>query len=328
MANNLPWIEKYRPKHLEELELERSTQNKINKIIKDKDMPNLIITGVPGIGKTTTIQCIARGLYGKYMRDGVIELNASDDRGIKIVHDTLINFCKKKLELNKEGKKKRYSDHKLIILDEADNMTSKAQRLINNLMEKYHKTTRFAFTCNTSSDIIESIQSRCIIFRYFRLNKEKVLTKLKMICNKENIKYEEDAIIELSMLSMGDLRHGINNLQLIYNAYVELKKEHIYKICDKPQPIYLQTIIKLCVKKDLIKILEMIEQLKQNGYSGSDIILGMMNILKYIDNKSITEENKIIISNSVNNTAYIISRGIDTNLQLTGCFIEIILNIK
>src|ERR1700744_3148564 len=165
-----PWIEKYRPKSIYDLILDKKMFDKIKKIIDDKDMPNIIIMGVPGIGKTTTIKCIARGLFGKFVNDAVLELNASDDRGIKAVQETIMNFCKKKLDLNEDDngdqckiipKIKKYADHKIIILDEADNMTIKAQSQINNLMEKYHKTTRFAFTCNISEDIIESIQSRC-----------------------------------------------------------------------------------------------------------------------------------------------------------------------
>ena len=158
-ALNIPWVEKYRPTNIENLVLETPIYNKIKKIIDDKNMPNIIITGLPGIGKTTTILCIAKILLGKYFEQGVLELNASDDRGIKAVQDSIIYFCKKKLEMEED-----YAQHKIVLLDEADNMTTKAQQLVNNLMEKYHSTTRFAFTCNNSSDIIEAIQSRCIIF--------------------------------------------------------------------------------------------------------------------------------------------------------------------
>ena len=186
---DIPWIEKYRPKHIDDLLLEENTLVKIKKFIKDKDMPNLIIPGTPGIGKTTTIKCIARELYGPNIEEAVLELNASDDRGIKTVIDIITNFCTKKMDLNDNLKEKKYAEHKIIFLDEADNMTETAQLLINNLMDKYHETTRFAFTCNTSSDILEGIQSRCIIMRFFRLRKDFIEERLKYICEKENVKY-------------------------------------------------------------------------------------------------------------------------------------------
>ena len=165
MEKTIPWIEKYRPKTLDDLIVDEITLTKLRSIIERSDMPNIIITGMPGIGKTTTILCLAHSLLGKYYKDAVLELNASDDRGIKTVQNTINSFCKKKMQIAKNVRK-----HKIILLDEADNMTEKAQKLIGNLMEKYGETTRFAFTCNTSNDINETIQTKCIILRYKRIN--------------------------------------------------------------------------------------------------------------------------------------------------------------
>ena len=186
------------------------TLNKFYKIIGELDMPNCIITGNPGIGKTSTLACLAEHLYGPFKHEAVLELNASDDRGIKAVKDSIIHFCKKKLVI----KKKKYAKHKLVLLDEADNMTPKAQQLINNLMEQYIHTTRFTFTCNNSCDIIEAIQSRCIIFRYTRLQNDQIIDKLKNICILENVEYDIEGLETLTFLSQGDLRQAINNLQL------------------------------------------------------------------------------------------------------------------
>ena len=193
---NTPWIEKYRPTKVEDLVLDNGTLNKIRKIVLDKTMPNIIITGVPGIGKTTTILCIAKNLLGKYFKEGVLELNASDERGVKTVQESIEYFCKKKLDIDDE-----FSKHKIILLDEADNMTRKAQQAINNLMEQYHETTRFAFTCNNSSEIIEAIQSRCIIFRYCRLNHEQITNRLKTICALEKVEYTEDGLRKIPIFN-------------------------------------------------------------------------------------------------------------------------------
>jgi len=127
---NTPWIEKYRPVTIEDLVLDEGMFNKIAKILDDKDMPNMIITGVPGVGKTTTISCIAKNLLGKFYGEAVLELNASDDRGIKTVQESIEHFCKKKIYFDDT-----IAQHKIVILDEADNMTIKAQQSIKNLMK-------------------------------------------------------------------------------------------------------------------------------------------------------------------------------------------------
>lgn len=320
MYKQLPWIEKYRPKHIEDIILDENTLNKIKKIISEKDMPNIIITGIPGVGKTTTIKCIATGLYGKNASNAVLELNASDDRGIKIVEEAITNFCKKSLNINNGDK---YAKHKMIILDEADNITSKAQHSINKKMQEYNVTTRFAFTCNRSTDIIEAIQSRCIILRYLRLPVSKIIEKLKYICALENIIYDDKAINEIAIISQGDMRSAINVLQMVHNSLMKITIQNIYKICDKPQPVLLQQILILCKEKNITEVFKMLGNLKSKGYSDSDIILGMINVLK-LANCNLSEKDKNYILRKVCNTAYIISKGINTDLQLYACVSDII----
>lgn len=329
MINNIhqiPWIEKYRPKKTEELILNDILLKKINKIISDKDMPNLIITGIPGIGKTTTIKCIVSRLYGKYIKDAVLELNASDDRGIRAVQDTITNFCKKKLELNENGEK-RYADHKIIILDEADNMTQKAQISISNLMEKYHNTTRFAFTCNSSADIIESIQSRCNIIRYMRLTKDQVLSRLKYICEKENVEYEEKALETIALISQGDVRSAINNLQLVYNCYNEVIEDYIYTICDKPQPVIINKIFDACVEKNFKKAVTIFLDLKNQGFMESDIILNMIYMIRN-NRTNLDEKTKNKFMEKICYSAYVISKGFDGPTQLTSCIANLISSLE
>ncbi|ARF09303.1 replication factor C small subunit [Catovirus CTV1] len=320
--HQIPWIEKYRPKKTEELILNETLLKKINKIISDKEMPNLIITGIPGIGKTTTIKCIVSRLYGKYVKDAVLELNASDDRGIRAVQDTITSFCKKKLELN-NGEEKIYADHKIVILDEADNMTPKAQISISSLMEKYHNTTRFAFTCNSSADIIESIQSRCNIMRYMRLTNDQVLNRLKFICDKESVEYEENALTTIAMISQGDVRSAINNLQLVYNCYKEVLEEHIYTICDKPQPLIINSIFDACVEKNFRKAVGIFLDLKASGFMESDIILNMIYMIR--NNKTKLNENlKNKFLEKICHSSYIISKGFDSPCQMTSCIASLI----
>jgi len=321
-----PWIEKYRPSKLNDIILDDHTYKKIKKIIDDRDMTNLILPGVPGIGKTTTIKCIAKALYGKYADEAVLELNASDDRGIKSVQEKIVTFCKKKMDLNDRGDKdgRIYSEHKLIFLDEADNMTNKAQRLINNLMEKYNKTTRFAFTCNSSSDIIEGIQSRCIILRFYRLRKEQIVNRLEQICTFENIPINKKGLFVIADLSDGDLRSAINNLQLVFRSYKDVSPDNIYKVCAKPQPEIIKNIINDCINKNLLEAKNKVFGLKKTGYSESDIILGLIQVLK--SDNSIQEDIRINFLEKVCYYAYIISKGLSTDIQLIACISSLIKN--
>ena len=320
--NNIPWIEKYRPKKISDLVIDNSTRNKILKIIKDKNMPNIIITGTPGIGKTTTILCIARYLLGKHCDQGVIELNASNDRGIKAVQDSIIYFCKKRMDLaNTEDRS--YSKHKIVLLDEADNMTKKAQQLINNLMETYKNTTRFAFTCNNSSKIIEAIQSRCIIFRYRRLGHQQIVDRLKNICENEKVNYTNKGLNAIVVTSQGDLRKAINNLQLTYNGYDKIISKNVYKLCDVPHPLIIQDILMSCYKGDLKDAITKLNKLMYKGYSSSDISLSMINTLKLSTFNDIDELTKIIYMKKISKTCLIVAKGINTPLQLTGCVADL-----
>ena len=219
MSDNLPFSEKYRPKKINDLILDNIILNKINNIVMNKDIPNIIFTGKSGIGKTSTIHAIARQIYPRDYHDSIIELNASDDRGIKSVHDTIINFCKRKVEF-KEG----YAQHKLLILDEADNITPKAQRLINSIMEKY-PTTRFAFTCNNSSAVIESIQSRCIIIRFTKPPVEKFIEAGMNI----KIKHEVIGIdIEKKEITIKNLVTGeIFNITILVKFLIMFKRNSL-----------------------------------------------------------------------------------------------------
>lgn len=329
IKEQLPWIEKYRPKLLVDAILSNNIASKIERIISEKNMPNLIITGVPGIGKTTTIKCIARALYGKYVNTAVLELNASGDRGMKIVEDTITNFCKKAVNMA-DTPTTKYAKHKLIILDEADNITSKAQFLINKKMQEYGDTTRFAFTCNKSSDIIEAIQSRCIILRYFRLPQNKILEKLNNICISENIKYEEKALHEISILAQGDLRASINILQMVNNGLFDITLENIYKIYDKPPVAHLYNILKLCIETNISDAFKLIKKLKEKGYSETDIILGLINVIKmmspndYDEDKLFSEHDKIRLMKIICKYAYNISNGIISELQIFSCISDII----
>jgi replication factor C small subunit len=212
VLSNLMWVEKYRPVKLEQVINQKQIINGLSNLIRNPyEIPHLLFAGPAGVGKTTAALCIARELLGEYWQRDTLELNASDERGIKMVRERVKEFAAvMKLSTSNNDDDKPY---RIIILDEADEMTSEAQTALRRIIEDSSKTTRFIIICNYLSQIIEPIQSRCVVFHFTKLANEDVIDYLKMICEKEGVKYEEKALEQIYTATLGDLRHSINILQ-------------------------------------------------------------------------------------------------------------------
>jgi DNA polymerase III delta prime subunit len=220
----LPWIEKHRPSNIEDIIFTDEMKKTIMMLCKHKDIPHLILTGNSGTGKTSTVRCIARILYGKYYNDDyVIEINASDDRGIKII-DNIDSFCKIHHRYKQEDQDK-YFNKKLIILDEADNLLKKAQSELVKKMDEYQDNIIFAFTCNTSFEIIESIQSRCKILRFEELSQNQIteinVDTFKSLINLSELNLENNKIEDLkedtfnSLINLNELNLENNKIKVL-----------------------------------------------------------------------------------------------------------------
>jgi replication factor C subunit 2/4 len=304
----LPWVEKYRPKNSDEILLDPFIKAKINKMLKTRSIPNLIITGEPGTGKTSTIVCLAKQIYNiKQYNEYVLELNASDDRGLSMINNTIYPFCKKKTD----------GMHKLVILDECDSITPKAQNQLADSIATFSKNTRFVFICNDCSQIIEAIQSRCMIINYPRIDKTDLFNKIENICKTENIEHNEDGINSLLFASNMDIRQAINNLECIYYSFGKLTNESVYKIVDKPKPIYVEKIINECLYGSLHSAIETTKELYDKGYYPTDILLTFMKCLEKDNKLDHLIKNKLF---EIISPSYIrVNGGIDTLLQLCGC---------
>lgn len=207
--NGLMWIEKYRPRTLDEVVNQRETIHGIRALLKVPSiMPHLLFSGPPGTGKSTVALCIARQLMGDNLRRLVLELNASDERGIGVVRERIKVFSQV-IQTAPSG-----VQYGLVILDECDEMTRDAQTALRRIMETSSRTSRFILICNYQSGIIEPIQSRCSVFRFRQLEKKDAIAYLMTICKSEKVSADQNVIERIFDLSEGDLRRAINYLQV------------------------------------------------------------------------------------------------------------------
>ncbi|KAK7463880.1 replication factor C subunit 4 [Stygiomarasmius scandens] len=305
----LPWVEKYRPVVLDDVVGNMDTIERLKVIARDGNCPHIIISGMPGIGKTTSIHCLAHQLLGDAYKEGVLELNASDERGIDVVRNKIKAFAQKKVTLP-PGR------HKIVILDEADSMTAGAQQALRRTMEIFSNTTRFCLACNMSNKIIEPIQSRCAILRYAKLTDAELLKRLLEICELEKVQYNDDGLTALLFTSEGDMRQAINNLQSTYSGFGFVSADNVFKVCDQPHPVIVESLLSRCMKSDVDGAMEKLNELWEQGYSAVDIVVTIFRVVK--THSSMPEYTKLEYIKEVGFTHMRVLEGVGTLLQLAG----------
>ena len=281
----LPWVEKYRPTKLSEVVHHPNIIYSLRKLLKKGKLPHMLFYGCSGTGKTSTILAVAKKLYDDNMNFMVLELNASDDRGINIVREEIKEFAES-INMFKTG-------IKLIILDEADSMTYDAQFALRRVIEKYSYNTRFCLICNYINKIIPAIRSRCMQFRFSPIDKPSVKKYVNYICDKEDVKINEGGYDSIVNLTNGDLRKAINLLQSVNMAYEEVNEENSYYTMGVPSYKEIKKIVLFLLSdktfKDKFDYLHSL--IKTNGYS-------LIDIITYVHKALVTDEE---IFNKVNN---------------------------
>jgi replication factor C subunit 2/4 len=257
------WVEKYRPNKLDDIVEQNNIINFLKTALETKNIPHLIFFGPSGCGKTSTILALSKELFGNNYKDRIIELNASDERGINMIREKIKVYAKQSVNTSQDA-----PPWKIIILDEADTMTPDSQFALRRIMEQYSKITRFCIICNYHHKIIEPIISRCSLFRFKPINNEDIVNKLINICYKENINYTQDMLNKIINLSRGDLRKAINLLQKCYNIYGNsFNNELLEEISGIIPTDKFNLLMENIFNKNMTFVDSYIKQLYYDGYS-------------------------------------------------------------
>ncbi|MBT5278994.1 MAG: replication factor C small subunit [Nitrosopumilus sp.] len=305
------WVEKYRPAKLSEVVNQTEIIGSLEALIKDPtDMPHLMFSGSAGVGKTTTALCISRQILGEFAKDNTLELNASDERGIGMVREKVKKFS-------------RFAGmadipFKIIILDEADEMTSDAQTALRRIIEDTAKICRFIFIANNISKIIDPIQSRCATFKFTTISEEDIIGRLEVIANKEKIKTDKKGLKAIYDYSQGDLRHAINLMQATASLG-GITEETVKSSAGLTKTTDVDKVLKIALTGDVIKAREkMIELIKVYGMSVSDF-------LKYINSAVFKSKHEKLseILEVIAKYDYRILVGANSEIQLSAMLAEL-----
>ena len=310
--SDIMWVEKYRPKKISEVVNQKDIKGSLLALLKNQqEMPHLLFSGSAGVGKTTMAICISQEILGDRWKDYTLELNASDERGIGMVRERVKKFSRF-AGLDTE------IPFKIIILDEADEMTSDAQTALRRIIEDTAKFCRFILIANNISKIINPIQSRCAVFKFSQISEKEIVTQLKIVLKKETGKADEKGLKEIAEYAEGDLRHAINLLQTAASMG-DITQDSVKAAAGLTKTNDVEDVLKLAVSGNIQDSRnKMIELVKVYGMSESDF-------LKYINQAlfSAKYDNLEELSQIIAKYDYRILVGSNPEIQLSAMLAEL-----
>lgn len=319
---SIPWVEKYRPKKIDDVVHQEEVTRALKEMLTKNNLPHLLFYGPAGTGKTSTILAAAKELYGPdFIFTRVLELNASDERGINVIRSKVKDFAQ--LAVGKKPVDSKYPvpPFKLIILDEADSMTRDAQAALRRTMEVYSKVTRFCLICNYVSRIIEPVASRCAKFRFKPLDQNLMFDRLKLISSSEGLNVNDDTLKYICEVSGGDMRRGITTLQSTSSMFSEITKENIAEVSGLVPNNIIENFFKICIEdKDINVMINSVQNCIRNAYPATQILDQLHDVIIH-SNLNNLQKAKICLQ--LGHTEKALKDGADESLQLRdlGAFI-------
>jgi len=300
------WTEKYRPQDFSEIKGQDRIVKGVEAFVKQKNMPHLLFAGPAGVGKTTLSLVIARQLFGPSYRQNVLELNASDERGIDVVRHKVKDFARTRAIGD--------VPFKIVYLDECDALTKDAQHALRRTMENYTQTCRFILSCNYSSKIIDPIQSRCTVFKFKPLAEKDIISIIDKIAEKEDLKIDDAAKKALVEACSGDCRRLENIMQSCAALDKNITEENVYELASTARPAAVKEVIKFAISGAFVKARDLLlDTMLQYGLSGIDII---KQIEREIWNIDVEDRKKIHMIDACGEIEFRMVEGSDEFIQL------------
>ncbi len=300
------WTEKYRPSTFSEILGQKDIVERAEAFVKSGNMPHLLLAGPPGVGKTSLSLVIAKQLYGETWRNNVLELNASSERGIDVIRNTVKDFARTKAIGD--------VPFKICILDEADSLTKEAQQAMRRTMEQYTATCRFILLANYSSKIIEPIQSRCAVFRFKPLGVEQLKKIVTNIAKNEKVTIDEKGMNALLEVSAGDCRKLENIMQSAAAIGNSVTEDVVYSIASAAKPKEIKEVLTLALNNQFEQARnKLLDVMLNHGLAGMDIIKAVQ---KEILDLPIDGRKKLELIEKCGEVEFRMSEGSDTFIQL------------
>ena len=283
---------------------------RLKSYVRSRNVPHLLFSGPPGVGKTAAAISMVRELYGQDWRANFIELNASDERGIDVVRHKVKDFAR---TAPLGG-----ADFKVIFLDEADALTSDAQSALRRTMERYSSICRFVLSCNYSSKIIEPIQSRCAVYRFRSLSDEAVSERMKKIAEAEGVEVTEGGMGAIVYVARGDMRKAINALQAASLMEGTVTEETIYQITATARPEEIRELLAAALAGKFTQARSLLDDLLLvQGLSGEDVVIQIhRQMMSLIDSDALSASTSVRLMDRIGEIDFRMTEGANERIQL------------
>ena len=301
-----PWVEKYRPSKLDEVIGHANIVSRLKAYIATNNLPNLLLSGPAGCGKTTCALALARELFKEDYQSCFLELNASDERGIDTVRGKIKDFARTIAVSN--------TPFKILLLDEADALTPDAQQALRRTMERYSANTRFVLSCNYSSRIIEPVQSRCALFRFSSLSKDDFDKLIDTVSKGESLSITQDAREAVMYVAEGDARKAINCFQGCAAISKTINAESIYAVSARARPKEISEMLQFAIEGKFTEARKMLDKLLfEYGISGEDVVI---QLFQEVNRSTIEDQLKLKIIERIGECDFRLNEGANDRIQI------------